>query len=159
MCVCRWRRLAGLIIIVALAPLAACGCGKGTGTVSGKVFYKDKPLKGGSVVFLKADGQSEWAQISEDGSYMFPKPIPTGTVKVGVDNTALRPPLARPGMTPAKPHKYSPPPGEKNPNEQPDPEEMYKRYTPIPDKYVDPKESGKTYDVKSGAQEYDIKLD
>src|SRR5437016_5633865 len=101
MCVSRWRRSGGFVVLLVLAASFA-GCAKPTGSVAGKVTYKGNPLKGGHVIFLKADGQSEWADIGEDGTYHVDK-ILAGPVKVGVETSSLRPPVARPGETPAGP--------------------------------------------------------
>src|SRR4051812_29066823 len=114
MCVSRWRRSGGLVVLLVLTASLA-GCAKPTGSVSGKVTYKGNPLKGGNVIFLKADGQSEWADIGEDGKYQIDK-ILAGPVKIGVVTSTLKPPMMRPGETPAMARGYSPPAGEQNPN-------------------------------------------
>ncbi len=82
------RALVGLAAIAVC--LAAAGCAKPTGSVSGKVYYNDTLLKGGHVIFAKVDGQPQWAEIKEDGSYSFDK-IVAGPVKIGVETSTLRP--------------------------------------------------------------------
>jgi hypothetical protein len=128
------------------------GCGSSSpGTVSGKVYLKDKPLKGGNVTFLTADKKvSQIAKIGEDGSYTIGS-IPAGPVKIAVETKSLKQVASVP--------RNAPPPGQKAPNSSAaDPKELMKRYVPIPDKYADAGESGLEYTVKSGKQDYDIKL-
>lgn len=155
--VSRWKKSGGFVVVLAFAAsLGAAGCGKSTGSLSGKVYYKGAPLKGGHVIFACADGKTEQPEIGEDGSYRIDK-LPVGVVKVGVETDTLKPKGVAPGM--AGPVKYAPPSGMENPNQAPDPAQMAKRYVPIPEKYADPQSSGLTFTVKPGSQPYDINLD
>jgi hypothetical protein len=116
--------------------------------VSGKVIYNDAPLKGGNVTFVGSDKQTYMAEIHEDGSYAIEKLSP-GEVKIAVETNSLRPP--NPNVLKNRPPadaKYTPP----------DYEARAKRYVPIPTRYSDAEQSGLTYSVKTGKQEYDIKL-
>lgn len=142
-------RLAGVLFLVSF--LGALGCGSTPGTVTGKVYFKDQPLKGGNVTFLTADKKvSQMAKIGEDGSYTIDK-IPAGPVKIGVETKSLKQSASVP--------RYSPPPGMSSPNKTGgDPKEILKRYVAIPEKYADPLESGLEYTVQSGNQPWDIKL-
>jgi hypothetical protein len=144
-----------LVVALALSvSLAAAGCGKSTGSVSGKVYYKNALLKGGKVIFLLANGQSAVAEIREDGSYAFDKPLATGPAKVAVVTSLLKP-AGRGG-----PRQNTPPADAAfKPNNGLDPAEKARRYTAIPAKYEDPKQSGKDYTVVSGKQEFELKLD
>jgi hypothetical protein len=156
-------RLARLLAVLAAfaAALAVAGCGKPTGNVSGKVTYKGNPVKGGSVVFAQPNGQDLWADIQEDGSYSFTK-VDAGPVKVAVKTSSLKPPArgAFPGAAEGSNARgYSPPAGQENPNKPQGAGDRAKLYVPIPEKYEDPKTSGKEYTVKSGKQEFDITLD
>src|SRR5207302_261273 len=76
-----WRGLGRwLAILTLVGPLGAAGCmggGGGTGTVSGKVYYNGKELKGGTVTFVPADEASKFCRIGEDGSYTI-QDVPTG---------------------------------------------------------------------------------
>lgn len=66
---CRGLRLAA----VALALIAAAGCGRRMCPVEGKVTYRDgAPLPGGMVIFesLEADVKTSWrGHIGKDGSF------------------------------------------------------------------------------------------
>ncbi len=152
------RHVSRLLAVLAAfaAALVVTGCGNPVGSVSGKVTYKGTALKGGNVVFAKANGQNEWAEIQEDGSYKFDK-IPAGPVKVAVVTSSLKPPRQLPGQGQARAN--NPPPGQENPNKSESAADRAKRYVAIPDKYEDPKTSGKEYTVKSGNQTYDITLE
>jgi hypothetical protein len=139
----------GLVLGVALG---VTGCGPRTGTVSGKVTYKDQTLRGGRVTFVTPDGV--WGgnvEIQEDGSYAFDK-VPPGPVKAAVDTRFLAPRPAPAGVKmPAPPpeaEKYGPPVA-KNAKE---------RYVKIPDQYANPDTSDLTYTVTPGSQTINIEL-
>lgn len=76
--------------VLALLLLTFCaGCG-GAGELSGKVSYKGKNLKGGSVTFVSKDsGISYPCTIADDGSYTL-NTIPAGIYKVCVDTEYLK---------------------------------------------------------------------
>jgi hypothetical protein len=136
-----------------LALLGLSGCGD-TATVSGKVFYKGVPLKGGNVTFVSTEGKpSVSASIKDDGSYTLEK-VPAGTVTICVETESLNP--AR--KTGAR--KYSPPPGQKAPEglESGNTADTAKRYVWIPPQYADPAKSDLTYTVVGGSQTKDIEL-
>jgi hypothetical protein len=149
--------LGGLLVaLVFAASFGAVGCGSSTGTVSGKVYYKNTPLKGGSVVFWSADKTvSKSGQIGEDGSYKVEK-VPAQEMTVCVDTSTLKP-----AMGSKAPPKYNAPPGMTMPGAEKRTyrAEMATRYVWIPDDYSKPEKSTKKYKVTSGAQEYDIKLE
>src|SRR6266511_705174 len=77
----------GLLLVL----LAACGCGKPTGKVSGKVQLNGKPLPGGTVAFLSVDGTGNpaSADLDEEGNYHLEK-VPVGKVKITVANLHLK---------------------------------------------------------------------
>jgi hypothetical protein len=132
---------------VLLFLMAATGCGGRQGSVSGVVTYNGRPLTGGTVVFIGADGKpSEPATIGPDGKYSATD-VPAGRAKVAVDD----PPPA------------TPPPGSVPKEMANDPEVREARsravsYVPIPPKYRDPDQSGLAFDVKSGSNTFDIPL-
>jgi hypothetical protein len=71
------------------ASLGLAGCGSSSGIVTGKVTYNNRPLKGGNVTFVGANGSAS-ARINEDGTYTIDK-VPTGEAKIAVETSSLRP--------------------------------------------------------------------
>jgi hypothetical protein len=114
--------------------MAAIGCG-GTGTVTGKVTFKDKPLPGGLVVIYDSGGETHQGQIGTGGAYTVGNIVP-GPAKVSVRTVKARGSINNPE-------------GLKAP---------YGPYVQIPLKYSDPEKSGLKLDVKTGKQEYQIDL-
>jgi len=150
---------AGLFLGLALL---SSGCG-GKGTISGKVYYQDQLLGGGTVTFTNADGKgSQVAQIQPDGSYTLER-MPSGPAKIGVETTSAKP-TATPGKRGGAPKMPQGPPPDQVP-EGADPSKIYGsgrtqglKYVPIPESYKDPETSGVQYTVTSGPQEHDIRL-
>lgn len=70
-----WTRMA---LLAALAVVG--GCGPGTGTVTGKVTYKSKPVATGTVTAIPSDGVARPGVIGTDGSFTIPA-VPNGDVK------------------------------------------------------------------------------
>jgi hypothetical protein len=132
--------------------LAVVGCGKSSGTVSGKVTLDGKPVPGGSINFacLNEDGQVQTARsasIDKDGSYLVAK-IPEGPVKItiqgpphGVPPEALKRMRSRGGPGPGRTMRIA----EGEPVD-------------IPTRYTDEKTTDLTYTVVGGNQEHDIAL-
>jgi len=136
-----------------LAPLGMIGCSGGTGTVSGKVYYDGKPLKGGNVTFISTGKPSISTKINEDGSYQT-EAISVGTVKICVETESWNPR----GKTMGGMNK--PPPGQTSPAAPSGSgADMLKRYVPIPVIYSDPEKTPLTYTVTRGSQTHEIKLD
>jgi hypothetical protein len=117
-----------------------------TASVEGKVFYRGKPLPGGTVAFYPAKGKPVVARIQKDGTYSAPK-VPVGKVKVTVETESVRPKGKK---------KANPPKDQGNPPKR---DKKQSRYVPIPRKYASPKTSGLEYEVKKGTQTFDIQLD
>jgi hypothetical protein len=140
---CRW------VPVLLLLPLA--GCGKGTGFVTGKVTYRDKPVPSGAVTFHGANGRTDSGSLDAEGNYTIPQ-APVGPVKVTVV-TGLppgpAPVIRRPGGE--KPPQH---PGEKAGGTGPAP----RKHVVLPKKYEDPQQSGLTFTVTSGAQTINIPL-
>jgi hypothetical protein len=154
----RWGMLLAFVVSIGMS-----GCGPSTATVTGKVYLDETPLKGGTVVFLPADGKGYGrADIQEDGSYKIEK-APAGKGKITVDTEWMNP--ANRADT-SKFTKYGPPPGAKAPDgktlddifRKDKAGDLGARYIPIPPDYADPDKTTLTYDVKSGKQEHNIKL-
>lgn len=173
-------RCAGAAALLAGLCLAA-GCSRPVGSVTGKITYKDKSLKGGGVVFISSDGgASVSAGINEDGTYTIPR-IAAGDYTVCVDTSSLKPPATGgPMMSPGMPGgKGGPPPAAKGPPPKgsgPPPgavvPEGYvgsspadaalasnaKKYVAIPDQYKEPGTSGLTFKADGTAQTHNIEL-
>jgi hypothetical protein len=128
-------RFIGLIAIV----LAASGCGGGTTkvTVSGTVSYHGRPLSGGMLQFVSADGGAPAAApIRKDGTFIMTGVVP-GDVKVSLQAT---PTSAGPS-------------GDKT--------ATGKTITPddLPEKYRDPETSGLSYTITPATKQLEIKID
>ncbi|MDB5309323.1 MAG: hypothetical protein JWO38_3525 [Gemmataceae bacterium] len=165
---------------LALSGLAVClglfaGCSRPTGSVTGKVTYQGKVIKGGTVSFVSTDGNpNAVSEIAEDGTYKL-QTVTGGGYKVCVDTSSLKPQgegMARGGSGPAP--KGVGGAGVKNAGPPPDavvPEgytpsspadaamtKNARRYTAIPDQYGDPAKTDLTYTVTGGSQTHDIEL-
>jgi len=128
------------------------GCGSGTATVSGKVSYNGKVLKGGNVTFVSSEGKPTVStSIKEDGTYTLV--VPVGPGKICVETQSLNP------AGKSKSMKYSPPPGQQAPEGLGggSSADTAKRYIPIPERFSNPETSELTYDIK-GSQEHNIDL-
>jgi hypothetical protein len=163
------RLLTAVFLLAAFLCLA--GCGSSSNKVVGKVTYQGKPVPGGIVVFYGANKWTGSSAIEEDGSYTIDKP-PTGSVKITVDTSTVRPAKLPPNAPkqladmkdmskmPAAPKGMQPPEMPEAAKNSPlyNPKLTANRYVAIPEKYADPEKSGLTYDVKSGTQTHNIEL-
>jgi len=69
---------------VVLTALQGCGGGSARGTLSGKVTFNDKPLTGGTVIFVNQDASEvDRTAIQSDGTYKSEN-VPLGDVRVAV---------------------------------------------------------------------------
>jgi hypothetical protein len=164
----RRRLLTALVLLSALPCLAGCGSNR----VTGKVYYKDKIVPGGMVVF-HGDGWTRNSPIEEDGSYTIDKPT-TGKVKITVDTSSYKPvqlpananrpdpsQMAKMAKMPGAPKDMKPPemPDQAKDNPLYGGQSGSNRYVQIPERYADEKQTTLTYEVKSGKQTHDIKMD
>lgn len=80
-----------IVSLVGLCTVVV-GCAKSpySSSVSGKITYKGQPVKAGMVYFIFDVGGQYESPLKTDGSYEFID-IPTGQVKVLVDNAAFDP--------------------------------------------------------------------
>ena len=124
------------LILVAMA-----GCGPGRGDLSGKVTFRGKGLRGGSVSAVGGDGIPRSGFISDDGRYRVAD-LPAGPVKLAVTSPDPAKPPARPGKTGEPPAKAS-----------------RDGWFPIPDKYADFATSGLSADIRSGTNSLDLNLE
>ena len=104
-----------------------------TGTVSGRISFKGKPLTGGTITFTPSKGTAVTAAIKADGSYAALK-VPAGAARVTIKTESVKP----------KPTKVVRPGAPK--------------YVAIPRKYSDAKPSVITFVVKEGNQEHNVEL-
>ena len=164
-------RLTSALVLVGAVSLLLGGCARPVGTVTGKVTYQGKPLKGGNVSFHSTEGRPSFASgIAEDGTYKVPD-IQGGSYKVCVETASLKPSQGAPMMGP----KVSgPPPDAKTgaPPKDADIPEGYKpsapaagqtaanlkKYVAIPDKYAKPDQTDLTYEFKGGSDTVNIDL-
>src|SRR6185437_15230333 len=136
------RRSVSTVVFAGAIALLLSGCGRPVGSVTGKVTYQGKPLKGGNVSFNSTDGnQSFSTPIKEDGSFEVPRLV-GGTYKVCVETESLNPPSPFVGPRDAKVGKGGPPPGAKVPEGYTasgpagaKAAEIRKKYVRIPEKY------------------------
>jgi len=142
-------RWAGAFLVWPLL-LALVGCGRGGGTVSGKVTFNGQPVPSGTVTFVSADGHAFPTIIQEDGSYVV-EHVATGPATITV--VTPPPPAPPPRSTP----KGSPGAGSDTSAEAAGMKPQIKVVS-VPAKYADPKTSGLSYTVTSGSQTYDIPL-
>lgn len=160
----RIRRL--LVLLPALAVLAA-GCGTGNpnapGNVSGSVSYKGKPVTGGSVQFVSADGAAYVGSIGSDGTYAI-SDVAVGEMVVVVETESINPKLDDNVGKGTQAQRYQnvaqqPPPGGRG-NDGPNSTSAESpKYIKIPEKYGKPKTSPLTYTVKAGRNVHTIELD
>ena len=154
-------RLAFLLLVAGLG-----GCSQSPGTISGKVTYQGKELKGGNVSFVSAEnGPSFSAAIGEDGTYKAQN-VRAGKYKLCVETASLKPPQGAINSGAGKkgpnielspgtklPEGYTPSsPGEARAVEN------LKRYVPIPDSYSKPETTDLTCTVTGGDQTQNIEL-
>ena len=123
------------------ASLVLVGCGSKQSELSGTVTYQGKPLSSGSVLVAGSDGMVKASPIQPDGAYKI-KGIVTGTIRVTVSSPD-------PGIAaaPSRNMQAPAPPTKDN-----------SKWFPIPDDYSDFNKSGLTFDLKRGANRWDIEL-
>jgi hypothetical protein len=153
-----------LAVSLGLVALICAGCTPPTGTVSGTVTYKNKPVPSGSVMLVTDNNGSFQGAIDKNGAYTV-EGVPVGPAKVSVysSGSGTRMKMGKGGgvgggVGGAKGMMTAPKDG---------PPEAAKAYqgakeektgVNIPPKYMDTDTSGLTVDVKSGPNSYDIPL-
>src|SRR5207302_362988 len=142
-------------LTVLAALLVAAGCGRSTGTVSGKVTFKNQPLKGGTVTFTPKDGPGfVIAQIQPDGSYTAEN-VPVGETAVTVETETVAPRKMPKGVINTKGIKNAEGEAVETPYSY---ERSGDNYVKIPPGYSNPSKSGLQLTVTSGSQTYDPPL-
>jgi len=146
--------LVGLWMLVCGLSAGGCLGGKPTGTVTGKVSFQGKSVPAGCLVtFISNEGFAALGTVDGDGGYQL---VMAGDPRVPVASynvSVTFPGLQGPPMTEDEERLYI----------ARDPEMLKKfktqiRKAPFPDKYSDPILSGLTFEVKKGANIYDIQL-
>src|SRR4051812_31024161 len=157
------RKLGGPLF-VAIALLAAAGCGPGQGKVSGTVLFDGKPLPGGIVTFVPTNSRFGVVSVELDESGNFgPVVLPAGEMIVSVDNRKFAPPPPSRGGSVALPPGLSPGfranmrPSSPRPQPAQDPT-VAARYVKIPERYYQGESSGLMITVGAGDQRQEIKL-
>jgi hypothetical protein len=126
-------RIAGLTLFVSVASVGLIGCAdtKPTGSVKGKVVYKNATVMAGMVNFdARSKGIAATAKI-DGGEFSFPEPLEAGTYAV-----YLLPPAPEP-VDPSKGKAKT-------------------VVTNLPKKAQDPSTSGVTAEVKAGSNDLTI---
>jgi hypothetical protein len=129
------RRVAALALLAA-AALAGCDANKRR-TVTGTVTYKGRPLPSGIVRFYSGADRMSMATVEADGTFAVTD-VPPGPVTVTVEPDPQ-----------ASKHR-SMGGGANEPAPKP---------VAIPPKYADPKTSGLEYNISSGTNKLEVKLE
>ncbi len=155
------------LLFLSLSVLVV-GCGKGGGTVSGKVTYKGETLKRGVVQFFpEGAGGSFTSPIKPDGTYSIPN-VPRGMAKISVTSGSAKPPdqmmKGRGGMGGARAAKgmqqqqerlfkgKDVPPGASSAAD------AAEEGPSVPPMYNDPEQSNLKVEVTGGKQTHDITI-
>lgn len=150
--VCPARTRIQFLLIAVLFGTVGCSS---SGTVSGKITYQNSPVKGGTIIFVTADGSQFSGPINEDGTYKVEK-VPKGDVKIIVETSSLAQRATQKLNAPPEGQQV---PGAKSDKQQFDPAEAQRRYTPIPGNYERADSTPLKLAVKGGAQTHDITLE
>ena len=130
----RW--LGWLLLPILLAGV--CGCSN-TAEVTGKVTYKGRAVRYGSVIFLSADKTARSGVIEPDGSFTV-EGVPRGAAKIAVisRNPAMGRSVVRNGKR-TRPDKIE-------------------QWFPLPPQYESPTTAGLSCTIDAGRFRYDIEL-
>lgn len=134
------------------------GCGgQREGTVTGKVLIEGAPLPGGLVTFRPADPKRNAVSAELDAQGNYRAVLPSGEVKVCVDNRDLEPTgpidsILPPGLPPTVAKALQPT------KSSPQASKSSSRFVRIPEKYHDIETSELKFTVQGGNQQHDIEL-
>jgi hypothetical protein len=169
-----------LVLAGTFVAFALVGCQRPVGTVTGKVSYQGKTLKGGSIAFVSTEGRMSFAgTIKDDGTYEVPDVV-GGSYKVCVDTAWLKSgggATTNPMYTgygakkPSAPKQADPPKGAGPPPDAPEDHKAtasspmgmqaaknQKKYVEIPSKYASPETTDLTFTFNGGSAPFDIDL-
>jgi hypothetical protein len=143
-----YARAAAGVLLAALALAAGCAKGDGVnrgGKLTGTITIDGKPVGGGEVIILSADGKHSMSgRIRNSGAYEILEP-PLGPCKLAVITSPLK--------------EVPPPSKKKGPVDFTDPKTgEWPIYVAVPEKYEKPDTSGLVVEVKGGDQSHDIPL-
>jgi len=142
-----------VLAALAVLTLAVCGCSgsKKDPVLSGKVTYKDQPVKGGTVKAFPPDNPKEAIQgnISPEGNYTLaiPAALKDKELKLLVETDSVK----------QQTQAYKPPPGAPKDIKPPAPPGGFE-YVEIPPQYKDPEKTPLKVKVTGGTQHEDLKL-
>ncbi len=131
------RRIGAVAAVLALATAAGCGGGdaEATGSVSGKVTFKDQPVTEGTVsLYDEKQGTAGGGKIESNGAYR------VIGLKAGEYKASVSPPMDRETSS--------------DPNNPPKPKDMPN----IPEKYRKFETSGLSITVKDGTNELNVNM-
>jgi hypothetical protein len=148
----RSREIRALPLLLALA---AVGCGRPVGNVSGKILYKGSPVAMGSVVLVDTDGIPHSGRIEDDGTFVIAE-VPAGTVKVAVQSPDPGRPLRETDLPPSQTPLMQKMKGMKI--DLGGAKGDRKKWRRLPKQYEDPNTSGLTLSVRKGENSQDIEL-
>jgi len=154
------RRCFAYILLFCIAVVSGCGQSANPvapARVSGKLTYKNQPIKGGNMRLYAADGSSYDAIISSDGTYSSTN-APTGEVVVTVETESINPHKTAPKSAEAQMRMKAMDMSSRRPGSQGPEVKPTDNYIKIPEKYSNPKTSPLTLTLKNGRQVHDIDL-
>jgi hypothetical protein len=154
------RSLSGPLLVVFAAALGCSSSGNpnAPARVSGKLTYKNQPIKGGTMLLHTAEGVPYNAQISPDGTYSATD-IPTGELIVTVDTESLNPAKAAPKGAQADARMKQMQQLEQRRPDGADPgQDLSANYIKLPTKYASPKTSPLKVTLSAGKQTKDFDL-
>jgi hypothetical protein len=135
-----WRSIFSLIILVG----AFAGCGPGRGDVTGQITFQGRPVEVGTVTVLPSDKIIRNVVI-EGGKYTLHN-VPAGPAKFTVSSPD---PLAQ---------RVAARKEEERKRLEAEATARGDKWFPIPERYSKFDDSGLTYEVHAGSNEFDIKL-
>jgi len=162
------KRRAAVVLLALLVFLPATGCGGKKGTLKGTVYFKDKPMPGGQITFVPAEGGGGGTSTIDpkDGSYAVAN-LPVGRMKVIVQPVPSA--SDSPGGGPSGPpkDKFTPPKGAPIPDDirdkfgpGKDPNQTPGKPVPVDKKYQRADTTPLTVTVEKGEKSgEDIKVD